>query len=370
VSDDFLDPRRAERLVRAARAAHALSETLWETLHEELGDPGAERVAELSEQLGEVAATVASLVRVNAHVGESGEPADTRLSEASAAVASAVPPSGAAPAEVVAPVAGERSVARARYDDHSEGDRDESLPGESSTPREPSTAQAPTAPAVLIDELASARSDPRAPATPEWPRAPMTSGPPRAPATPPFESPRPRPVRDPAAERRPRAGDPPLQARPQIEIRDVRGEEGPVAWIGSIGRRLERHEQDGSPFAVLLVELVDIERLCHAEPAEELSRLTSLVEEALARELRPADSLTRERAGRYWLLAPQTDGPGAQMLVERIARAVRSSASHRGTPLEAAVGVAVCPEDGRRASELAAHADVGLYAARAAGRTR
>jgi GGDEF domain-containing protein len=379
VSDDFLDPRRAERLVRAARAAHALSETLWEALHEELGDPDAERVAELSEQLGEVAGTVASLARVAARVGESGEPADTRVPEASAAVA----PSGAAPAEGVAPAGQEPRVARASYDDYGEGDHHGASPGgEPLTPGEPSTAQAPTAPAVLIDELASARSDPVAPATPEWPRAPMTSESPHAPAASPLESPRPRPVRDPAAERRlwegdppraerrPREGDPPRKARPQIEIRDVRGEEGPAAWIGSIGRRLERHEQDGSPFAVLLVELVDIERLGYAEPAEELSRLTSLVEEALARELRPADSLTRERPGRYWLLAPQTDAPGAQVLVERIARAVRSAVSHRGTPLEAAVGVAVCPEDGRRASELAAHADVGLYAARAAGRTR
>ena len=31
--------RGAERLTRAARAAHALSETLWEALHEELADP-------------------------------------------------------------------------------------------------------------------------------------------------------------------------------------------------------------------------------------------------------------------------------------------------------------------------------------------
>jgi GGDEF domain-containing protein len=33
-----------------------------------------------------------------------------------------------------------------------------------------------------------------------------------------------------------------------------------------------------------------------------------------------------------------------------------------------AVGIAVCPDHGVQASELAAHADVALYAARAAGR--
>jgi GGDEF domain-containing protein len=159
------------------------------------------------------------------------------------------------------------------------------------------------------------------------------------------------------------------EARPEIEIRDVRGEEGPAAWIGSIGRWLERYEQDAAPFAVLLVELVDVERLRRAEPVGELSRLAAQVQDALARELGPADLLTRERPGRYWLLTPQADGVSAQILAERLARAVRSSASHRGTHLEVAVGIAVCPEDGRQASELAAHADVGLYGARAAGRS-
>jgi GGDEF domain-containing protein len=291
VSDDFPDPRLAQRLTRAGRAAQALSETLWEALQEELSDPRPERVAELSEQLSEVAAVVASLARVDARVREE-------------------------PAEQVKPGPVEQELRAGRATTYGEPLSEKPTP-----PGEPVEAPVPPSPAVLIDELA------------------------------------------PTA-----AAGPQAQAGPQIEIRDERSAEGPAAWIESIGRRLERHEQDRAPFAVLLVELVDVERLRHAEPAEELARLIDQVEDALARVLRPADSLTRERSGRYWLLAPQTDGPGARVLVERIARAVRSSVSHRGTPLEVAVGVAVCPEDGQRASELAAHADVGLYAARAAGR--
>jgi GGDEF domain-containing protein len=200
-----------------------------------------------------------------------------------------------------------------------------------SPPRGPSATPQPRSAAVLVDEMAPAAGA--------------------------------------VSEESPVVSEPPARLRPQIEIRDVRGEEGPAAWIGSIGRCLERHEQDRSPFAVLLVELVDLERLRNAEPLGEVSRLTSQVEDALTRELRPSDSLTRESSGRYWLLAPQTDLRGAQMLAERLVRAVRSSASHRGTPLEVAVGIAVCPDDGRQASALAAHADMGLYAARAAGRS-
>jgi diguanylate cyclase (GGDEF)-like protein len=285
VSDDFLDPRLAERLTRAARAAQTLSETLWEALHEELSNPRVRRVAELSEQLGELTSIVASLARADVGWGE-------------------------AP---VAPVQPEPRVPRMADDEPLTRDPSASPPP---TPpwESPPSQEPPLSPAVLVDELA-----------PEKP--------------------------------------------PQIEIRDVRGEDGAAAWVGSIGHRLERYAQDSSPFAVLLVEVVDIERLRRAEPASEVSRLTSQVQDALARGLRPADSLTREGPGRYWLLAPQTDVSGAQLLAERIARAVRSSASHRGTPLEVAVGISVCPDDGKQASELAAHADVELYAARAAGRS-
>lgn len=46
--------------------------------------------------------------------------------------------------------------------------------------------------------------------------------------------------------------------QPEIAIHDVRREEGPSAWVSSVGRLLSRHAEDGLPFAVLLVEIVDV----------------------------------------------------------------------------------------------------------------
>jgi GGDEF domain-containing protein len=159
-------------------------------------------------------------------------------------------------------------------------------------------------------------------------------------------------------------GERPAQA--EIAIRDQRGEEGPAAWVGSIGAQLERFARDGLPFAVLLVELADIERL-HDEPTDELSRLAGEVEKALAGAVGGGSVVfTRERPGRCWVLAPDTDRTGARELADRLVSAVMSGVSHRGAPLEVAVGTAVCPEDGREPATLAAYADVGLYAARAA----
>ncbi len=172
----------------------------------------------------------------------------------------------------------------------------------------------------------------------------------------------------------------PPRASAEIEIRDERGEAGPVAWIGSIGRQLERFRRDALPFAVLLVELRDLDGLRRAGRPHEIPRLADEVEQTLASELSAAadgrepgpvpwsGSLTRERPGRYWLLAPETDRSETRMLAERLIGAVRRDAGDRGIDLEVAVGTAVCPDDGREAAELAAHADLELYAARASAR--
>src|SRR3984957_16054050 len=169
------------------------------------------------------------------------------------------------------------------------------------------------------------------------------------------------------ATQQPLASVEPIQ--PEIEIRDVRREEGPSAWVSSVGRLLARHAEDGLPFAVLLVEIVDVARLERSETPHDLHGLVAQVETALGRGMRATDRLSRETLGRYWLVAPETNGTGAQMLAERLARLVRTSATHRGVPMEVAIGIAVCPDDGTEAPALAARADLGVYSARATGRS-
>jgi GGDEF domain-containing protein len=328
-----MNPRSAERLTRAARAAQALSETLWEALHEELGDPTRQRVAELSERLADVSATVALLARPEPleAVGERPSAASVRPLGPDVPTIrddDERPEAGEKPAspDAPAPASGPRAPSGPR-------------PG-SSAARSP--AREPALRAVLVDELASPAPTPESP---------------EAPTVPP---------------------EPGAQATSEIEIRDERHEDvrpEPVGggqesgpWIGAIERRLERYERDRAPFAVLVVELVDVERLRHTELPGEMSRLMGLVETALSGELRPADSLTRETPGRYWLLAPDTDSSAARALVTRLASAVRGAASHGGVPLEVAVGIAACPVDGAQAAGLAAHAEVALYAARASGK--
>ncbi len=329
-------------------AVEALRGVLWEALLGELKEPPARLVGDIADRLSYVCAALLA-----------------------AAIETARPP------------AGERGG-------DAQGAVGPSVPATRVRPREPSLASAAGSDAVIVDERppASAASSvkERPPSRAESPPQPLPE-PPSQPAPAPWASRgRERPLSwdesppVPPRATRARAGLPPWD-RPQpvlpgapeaeIEIRDERGEEGPAAWIGSIGAQLERFERDSLPFAVLLVELVDIERLHRRESPEELSRLAGQMERALAAEIGApsSGSLTRERPGRWWLLAPGTVRARAERLAERLAHAVASGASHRGAPLAVAIGTAVCPEDGRETAALAAHADVGLYAARSTVRS-
>jgi GGDEF domain-containing protein len=292
-------------LARAARAAQQLCDVLWEALHEELRHPNAERITQLSERLAEVSSTVAMLAAAAPHAAAPDTPAVERR-----------------------------------------------------TPPEPSPPEPPQSDPRPTPDL---RLAPHPPATePESPVA-LQPIPTRAgdytftKLVDEHDTPSPiEPVEPPATE---------------IEIRDVRREEGPSAWVSSVGRLLARHAEDGLPFAVLLVEIVDVARLERAETPHDLHGLVAQVESALGRGMRVSDRLSRETLGRYWLVASETNGTGARMLAERLARLVRTSASHRGVPLEVAIGIAVCPDDGTEAPALAARADLGVYSARATGRS-
>jgi GGDEF domain-containing protein len=161
--------------------------------------------------------------------------------------------------------------------------------------------------------------------------------------------------------------EPPATSR-EIAIRDARGE-GPSVWVQVVGYRLERYRRDARPFAALLVEVADAEGLPGAQPAAEHARLLARVQAALRQELRPVDDLTLESPGRWWLTLAHTDAHAARTVAARLVETVNSLTREPAAAPRIAIGIASCPEDGHDAASLAAHADVGLYAARAAGRT-
>jgi GGDEF domain-containing protein len=120
--------------------------------------------------------------------------------------------------------------------------------------------------------------------------------------------------------------------------------------------------------AVLAIEIDDRERLAAVEGEEAFAQALTPAEDALAAEARADGVLVREGAGRWWLVAPDTDTDAARRLAHRVASTVTAHAPVRhGVPLRASIGVAVCPDDGTVAQALADHADEGVFTARALG---
>ncbi len=327
----------AQRLERAARAAQQLCDTLWEALHEELRDPSNKRVQRLSLRLAEVSSTVALLAGESGGARQHDRPVDDTG-------AGSLLDDPAAPATTSGNASGEARLAQVAPHVPAavpESEPSKPTPVERRTPPEPSRPNTPPPPLTAVQPIPTRAG--------EYTFTKLVDE--RGPVE--------------AAERL--ASVAPIQ--PEIEIRDARHEEGPSAWVSSVGRLLARHAEDGLPFAVLLVEIVDVARLERSETPHDLHGLVAQVESALGRAMRSTDELSRETRGRYWLVAPETNGTGARMLAERLARLVRGSATHRGVPLEVAVGIAVCPDDGTEAPALAARADLGVYSARATGRS-
>ena len=318
-------------------AVEALRGVLWQALIDQLSEPSAREVGDIADRLAYVCAAVLA-----SSLESAPPPVPTRGDDAQGAPG--VSASATRELEHVPAAAGGAVIVDERARATAASPARERSPASD----EPSSAFEERAPAL--------RASPAAERSLSWDESP------------------PVPPRTAHVRARALSWDEPSPGLPgaalaEIEIRDERGEEGPAAWIGSIGAQLQRFERDALPFAVLLVELVELDRLRRRESPEELLRLAAQVERALEADGGGSSgSLTRESPGRCWLLAPATDRDGAERLAERLVRAVAASVSYRGEPVAVAIGTAVCPDDGREAAALAAHADVGLYAARTAAR--
>jgi GGDEF domain-containing protein len=134
-------------------------------------------------------------------------------------------------------------------------------------------------------------------------------------------------------------------------------------------RRLGRLVAEGVPCCVLAVDVDDADRLLAADVHGEARAMLDRIERALRDELRPGDAAVRERIGRVWVVAQAGGIEGARALGQRLADAVAGAGTLHGVPLRASIGIAACPDDGGDPTSLVAHADEGVFAARAAGVT-
>jgi len=142
-------------------------------------------------------------------------------------------------------------------------------------------------------------------------------------------------------------------------VRDLRA----VAGGDPVSAAIRQRASANRPFAVLALEVDDLQRLVASQRGREVAFALEAVDEAIRGELDPADTFVREHAGRSWVLT----GTAARALGERIGDAIARTAPVQGAPLTVSLGLASFPDDGEGAEDLMARADEGLFAARAAG---
>jgi GGDEF domain-containing protein len=193
-----------------------------------------------------------------------------------------------------------------------------------------------------------------APVPPPIPAAPPPSPPDAAPVAPP----------PPVATTRPSHPPPPQRDWPGLSDPPTLDPSRPL-WVSALEDEIVR--SPGAPLSLLLAELEDAERVTAVEPRAEARAVFNRFAGAVRSAVRRQDLLVCESDARAWIIARDTARGGAYALGERIAAAVRSSASWHGAPLVASVGVAVFGEDGRTSGELIEAAEEARFGAAADG---
>jgi diguanylate cyclase (GGDEF)-like protein len=137
---------------------------------------------------------------------------------------------------------------------------------------------------------------------------------------------------------------------------------------------VQRSRRYGRPFSLLILDIDDFKAVNdtygHLAGDETLRALAALIR----REVRPVDEVARYGGEEFAILLPETSGPGAFAMAERIRDIIATHplpiAAERTVALTVSIGTATYPEDADAEERLIAAADHALYTAKNGGRNR
>lgn len=136
------------------------------------------------------------------------------------------------------------------------------------------------------------------------------------------------------------------------------------AFRRSLEHLHRRAEVDGSPYAVLMIDVDNLKQINDRHGHENGNRAIVLAAEAIMRSIRGSDVAARYGGDEFVVLLPGSDGNAAEHVLRRIRNNVFNATFNAGKTLvrvSVSIGFAAYPADGATPDEVLARADSAMY---------
>jgi diguanylate cyclase (GGDEF)-like protein len=138
---------------------------------------------------------------------------------------------------------------------------------------------------------------------------------------------------------------------------------------------IKRSERKKTHFALLMIDIDFFKQLNDHYGHHVGDQVLRDVASILMKDMREVDTVARYGGEEFVIVLPETAGPGATLVAERLRRGVEQAKFFAGTPtaverLTISIGIAVFDQDAQFKRDLIEFADAALYAAKANGRNR
>lgn len=136
----------------------------------------------------------------------------------------------------------------------------------------------------------------------------------------------------------------------------------------ALDRYISLAERDGSPLAVVMVDLDHFKKLNDTQGHAKGDAVLREVAAQMVGSLRPADVVARYGGEELVVILPNCGLEDARLKAEMLRARIESLGTVHTMPITASFGVAAIPETAKGATDVMALADGALYAAKQAGR--
>jgi diguanylate cyclase (GGDEF)-like protein len=138
---------------------------------------------------------------------------------------------------------------------------------------------------------------------------------------------------------------------------------------------VKRSERKKTHFSLLMVDIDHFKQLNDTYGHHAGDQVLRDVASILMKDMREVDTVARYGGEEFVLVLPETSGPGALLVAQRLRRAVEQAKFFAGSPgaterLTISIGIAVFDSDAQFKSDLIEFADAALYAAKSRGRNQ